>query len=65
MEKTLFTIVVNQTEKGIKYKVECANNITSDELAHFLDEIIEGICTWKPGVCQETVETIVGVIKEK
>jgi hypothetical protein len=39
--------------------------VSSDELAHYLDEIIEGICTWKPEVCEETVKTIIGTIKIK
>jgi hypothetical protein len=65
MAKPLVVITVDRTSKGIEYKVECSNNVTSDELAHYLDEIIEGICTWNPGVCQESVGTIMGVIKEK
>jgi hypothetical protein len=65
MKKPLVSIVVDRSDKGIEYKVECANNVTSEELAHYLDEIIEGICTWKPGVCTETVQTIVGTITEK
>jgi hypothetical protein len=65
LDKPLVVITVDRTNKGIEYKVECSNKIGSDELAHYLDEIIEGICTWNPGVCQETIGTITGVIKEK
>jgi hypothetical protein len=39
--------------------------VSSQELAYYLDEIIESICTWKPEVCQETIETIIGAIKIK
>ena len=47
---------------AIEYKVDCSKGVTSDELAHFLEEIIKGICTWKPEVCEETVQTVVGKI---
>ena len=65
MGKPLVTIIVDRVNKGIEYKVECSNGVSSDELAHYLDEIIKGICLWKPGVCQETVETFTGTIKEQ
>jgi hypothetical protein len=62
-DTTLVEIKVSRKGNEIVYKVDCAKEIKSEELAHYLDEIIEGICTWKPQVCQETVETIVGTIK--
>jgi hypothetical protein len=65
MAQPLVVITVDRNNRGINYKVECVNNVTSDELAYHLDEIIEGICSWKPGVCEETVQTIMGTIKEK
>ncbi len=61
---TLVEITVSRKAGEIVYKVDCAKDVKSDELAHYLDEIIEGICTWKPAVCEETVQTIVGTIKE-
>jgi len=39
--KPFVAITAYRTGKGIEYKVECANNVNSDELAHYLDEIIE------------------------
>jgi hypothetical protein len=64
-ENVLVTITVSRKKDEIAYKVDCAKEVKSEELAHYLDEIIEGICTWKPEVCAETVQTIVGVIREK
>ena len=61
---TLVSITVSRKGSEVVYKVDCANDIKSEELAHYLDEIIEGICTWKPEVCEETVQTIVGTIKQ-
>ena len=63
-ENILVTITVSRRKEEIVYKVDCAKEVKSEELAHYLDEIIEGICTWKPEVCEETVQTIVGTIKE-
>ena len=63
-ENVLVTITVSRKKDEIVYKVDCAKDVKSEELAHYLDEIIEGICTWKPEVCEETVQTIVGTIKE-
>ena len=51
-------------KRRIVYKIDCAKDVKSEELAYYLDEIIEGICTWKPEVCEETVQTIVGIIRE-
>jgi hypothetical protein len=63
-ENVLVTITVSRKKDEVVYKVDCAKEVKSEELAHYLDEIIEGICTWKPEVCEETVQTIVGVIRE-
>ena len=63
-ENVLVTITVSRKKEEIVYKVDCAKEVKSEELAHYLDEVIEGICTWKPEVCEETVQTIVGVIRE-
>jgi hypothetical protein len=61
-EKQLVQITVTRRDGKIDYKIDCSNEVTSEELAHYLDEIIEGICTWKPGVCEETIRTITGQI---
>jgi hypothetical protein len=63
-EKILVTITVSRKKDEIVYKVDCAKDVKSEELAHYLDEIIEGICTWKPEVCEEAVQTIVGTIRQ-
>jgi hypothetical protein len=60
---TLVEIKVKRVNEEIEYKVDCCKGVTSEELAHYLDEILEGICSWKPEICEETVGTIVGKIK--
>jgi len=64
-ENVLVEIVVKRNNGKIEYKVDCANDVSGEELAHYLDEIIEGICTWKPEVCEETVKSITGQIENK
>jgi len=59
----LVEITVSRKNDKIMYKVNCANDVKSEELAHYLDEVIEGICTWKPEVCEETVKSITGQIR--
>jgi hypothetical protein len=63
-DNVLVTITVSRKKDETVYKVDCAKDVKSEELAHYLDEIIEGICTWKPEVCEETVQSIVGIIRE-
>ena len=60
----LVEITVSRNNGKIDYKVDCAKGVLSEELAHYLDEIIEGICTWKPELCEETVKNIIGSISE-
>jgi len=64
IEEILVAIKVSRRDGEIVYKVDCAKDVKSDELAHYLDEIIEGICAWKPAVCEETMQSIIGTIKE-
>ncbi|MDD3793075.1 MAG: hypothetical protein PHY74_08085 [Candidatus Bathyarchaeota archaeon] len=61
-EDVLVSIVVSRKGEIIKYKVDCAKEVKAEELAHYLDEIIEGICTWKPEVCKDVMQSIVGTI---
>ena len=64
-EENLVSINITRKNGEIRYTVDCSKDISSEELAHYLDEIIEGICTWKPEVCAETIKTIAGPIKTK
>ena len=62
-ENALVEITVSRKNGKIEYRVDCANDVKSEELAHYLDEIIEGICNWKPEVCEETVKSVTGQIR--
>jgi hypothetical protein len=53
-------------EKGeIVYRVECSSSLTNEEFEYYLEEIIEGICKWKPGICEENLRSFKGTIKAK
>jgi hypothetical protein len=64
-ENILVAITVMREKEAIRYKVDCAKDVTSEELAHYLDEIIEGICTWKPAVCLDTIQSFNGTMEPK
>ncbi len=57
-EGVLVSITVSKKKQKVAYKVHCSKQVNNDELAHYLDEIIEGICTWKPEICEDTFYTI-------
>lgn len=64
-DNVIVEITVSRDKDKINYKVNCAKDVKSEELAHYLDEIIEGICMWNPEVCAETMKTIAGTIQEE
>ena len=64
-DNVLVEIIVSRNKGKINYKVNCAKNVNSEELAHYLDEIIEGICIWNPEVCAETMKSITGTIQQE
>ena len=58
----LVEITVKRVNGEIEYKVDCSKGVTNEELAHYLDGIIAGICIWKPDVCEGTIQSMVGKI---
>jgi hypothetical protein len=61
-EVELVKISVKRKKGKIFYEINCAKEVTGEELAHYLDGIIEGICNWKPEVCQEAEKSVSGTI---
>jgi hypothetical protein len=62
-EDVLVSIKVSRKKGEIVFQVDCAKEVKAEELAHYLDQIISGICTWKPEVCEENVQRMSGTIK--
>ena len=61
----LVSITVSRDKEEILYKLDCTSELPNDELEYYLQEIIQGICTWKPGVCTETTKMLKGTIKHR
>jgi hypothetical protein len=61
----LLSVTVNRDKDEIVYQVDRASNLTNEELEYYLKEIIEGICKWKPGVCEGTVQNFKGTIRKR
>jgi hypothetical protein len=61
----LVSITASREKDEIVYKLDCASNLANDEPEYYLEEIIKGICTWKPGLCQDNVKTLKGTIRKK
>jgi len=64
-KKVLLSVTVRREKDEIVYSVDRSSNLTNEELEYYLKEIIQGICTWKPGVCQETVQNFKGTIRKR
>lgn len=64
-ENIMVEIKVSRSKKDIVYSVDCASDLTNEELEYYLEEIIKGLCKWKPGVCEETAHHRIGTIKNK
>ncbi|HJW65831.1 MAG TPA: hypothetical protein VJ507_03510 [Candidatus Bathyarchaeia archaeon] len=56
--------ITARREKGeIVYSLDCASILTNEELEYYLEEIIKGICKWKPGLCENNTKTLKGTIR--
>ncbi len=58
----LVAITASREKDEIVYRVECANNITTEEFEYYLSEIVSGICKWKNGICEENIRSYKGKI---
>jgi predicted metal-dependent peptidase len=64
-DSLLLSVTVSREKDEIVYKVDRSGSLSNDELEYYLSEIIEGLCKWKPGVCEETVQNFKGKIKKR
>jgi hypothetical protein len=64
-DDVLLSVTVSREKDEIIYKVNRSGDLTNEELEYYLKEIIEGICKWKPGVCEETVRNFKGTIGKR
>jgi hypothetical protein len=64
-DKILVSVTVSRNKDEIVYGVDCSSGLTNEELEYYLEEIIDGICKWKPGVCEETVKSFKGTVRKR
>jgi hypothetical protein len=64
-DNILVEVTVSRNKDEIEYKVDCASNLTGEELEYYLKEVIAGICKWRPAVCKEAVKCFKGKVKKK
>jgi hypothetical protein len=64
-DTVIVSITASREKDEIVYKLDSASNLTNEELEYYLEEIIKGICSWKPDLCRNNVKTLKGTIKKK
>ncbi len=64
-DTVLVSITASRERDEIVYKLDSASNLTNEELEYYLEEIIKGICAWKPDLCKSNVKTLKGTIRKK
>ena len=64
-DDVLVAITASRKKGEIVYRAECASSLTNEEFEYYLEELIKGICKWKPGICDEDLRSFRGTIREK
>ena len=64
-DNVLVAITTSREKGEIVYRVECSSSLTNEEFEYYLEEIIKGICKWKPDICEKNLRSFKGTIKAK
>jgi hypothetical protein len=64
-DNILVAITASREKGEIVYRVECSSSLTNKEFEYYLEEIIKGVCKWKPGICEKNIQSFKGTISEK
>jgi len=64
-DNVLVAITASREKGEIVYRVECSSSLTNEEFEYYLEEMIKGICKWKPGICEKNIRSFKGTIKAK
>jgi hypothetical protein len=64
-DNVLVAVTVSREKGELVYQVECSSDLLNEEIEYYLEEIIKGLCSWKPGICKEHTKNIKGTIKKK
>jgi len=65
VSKILVSITVSKEKDELLYKLDCSTDLTKLELEYYLERIVEGICKWKPSVCEESIKSLKGTIQKR
>ncbi len=64
-DEVLVAITASRKKGEIVYRAECASSLTNEEFEYYLEELIKGICKWKPDICEQNLRSFKGKIREK
>ena len=64
-DDVLVAITASRKKGEIVYRAECSSSLTNEEFEYYLEELIKGICKWKPSICEEKLRSFKGTIREK
>ena len=64
-DNVLVAITASREKGEIVYRVECSSDLSKEEFEYYIGEIIKGVCEWKKAVCEESIRSFEGKIKEK
>jgi len=64
-DKVLVAITASREKEEIVYRIDCSNKLTNEEFEYYLEEMIKGICKWKPTICEKNIRSFKGTIKPK
>ncbi len=66
MDKNLLLeVTVSRKEGAVVYRIDRSKDLTNEEIEYYLQEILEGICKWKPALCEEKMNKHSGKIRKK
>jgi hypothetical protein len=64
-DSVLVEITASREKGEIVYRVDCSSELSNEEFEYYLSEIINGICKWKKGICDENIRSYKGRLKRK
>jgi hypothetical protein len=64
-DNVLIAITASREKEEIVYRVDCSSSLTNEEFEYYLEEIIKGICKWKPTICERNIRSFKGTINTK
>ncbi len=64
-DNVLVSITASREKGEIVYRVDCSSSLTNEEFEYYLEEIINGICKWKPNICENNSRSFKGTITPK